>query len=532
MESETGRRPPWHCLFRWSVLLAWALFLAMPVAVVADGPPNPLVQPPPISPYGMDVLGPGWQWTFPREEATPRLDGPLRIDQADDVLKQAWAAGVRSGRVAAWWCFLEPERDQYVWQDLDIMIQLSSNYGIEPVPEILYTPYWARADAVPTTSCINNWRKNYAPDDIADWSEFIALIVRRYGSQGKNQVHYWEIWNEPDLPEFLSMKDDPGNGTVEVYARLLKAASEQIRANDPQAKVLLGGLSDIRGHHFLGDLLDLRGPLDVRDAFDIIPFHAFSDHHLKITKLTTPLQERGLSYELWVNELNNSLWHNDYDMAAREIGALFDTMWQVGVTRTFWFKSYTTKWGPGIFYNRDPLWEIRPWLPSPFYSTYRQQAFPHELPGVPLVQAPEPNLVSVPRPEFRWARPTAGTYAIAGYKLQVDDSLYRGVPYFHAPEIDVYVPAQIFLFLPLQVGGQSRRGVADPASTHTSAGPQSWPSLEQLTYTPEQELDPGRYYWRVAAVDTQGNVGPYSEPRRLIIVSGRERTYLPWLVRP
>ncbi len=505
------------------IVLALLSVFLFPAATQAEGPSNPLSQPPNTSPYGMDILGPGWQWTFPREDAYPRLNGALRIDQADEVLQKSWAAGVRTARVAAWWCFLEPEKDQYTWTDLDIMLQLASNYGIEPVPEILYTPYWARADAFKTTSCIDNWKKNYPPDDLADWQDFVRVLVQRYGSSGKNQVRYWEIWNEPDLPEFLSIMNDPGDGTIPVYADMLLAASQTIRATDPHAKVLLGGLSDIRGPKFLGKLLDLRGDRDVRTAFDIIPFHAFTAHRVKLDLLTLPLQQRNLQYELWINELNNSDWGQDWTRAGNEIDDLYQLVFDYGITHTFWFKSWTTKWGPGIFHNRDPLWEVRPFVPSPFYNTFQQQSQPYTLPAAPVLVQPAANGLAGPRPHFVWQRPQQGTYAIAGYKLQVDDSLYNGTPYFFAPELDVYVPARLVHFLPLQMGPSSRQAtVISQAGASTDVPPLLSPSFQ-----PAFDLPTGPTYWRVAAVDSAGNVGPYSSPQPLIIVPGDQQLFLP-----
>ncbi|NOZ51337.1 MAG: hypothetical protein GXP37_15035 [Chloroflexi bacterium] len=509
---------------RTALFLAIVLIALLPLPLFSQGPVNPLIQPPNASPYGMDILGPGWQWTFPRQEASPRLAGSLRIDQADEVLQKSWAAGVRSVRVAAWWCFLEPERDQYEWTDFDIMLQLASNYGIEPMPEIFYTPYWARADAFSTGTCITNWKRNYPPDDLADWSDFITQIVQRYGSSGKNQVRYWEIWNEPGLPEFLSIMNDPGDGTVPVYADMLNSASTAIRSNDPHAFVLLGGLSDIRGPKFLGKLLDLRGAHDVRNAFDIIPFHAFTAHKVKLDLLTMSLSQRNLQYELWINELNNSEWGQDWNRSDAEIDDLFQLIFDYGVTRTFWFKSYTTKWGPGIFHNHDPLWVPGPFVPSPFYDTFQRQALPETQPRAPAPGLPSLNTLAGPRPLFVWKRPQAGSFPIAGYKLQVDDSLYQGTPYFFDPEIDVWVPALFTHFLPLQIGPVSSSAAATALQMPTvSAAPVTW-----LSYQPDTDLPPGPTYWRVAAVDTAGNVGPYSAPRLLTITSGDKKLYLPY----
>jgi len=497
-------------------------------------PPNPLQQPPSKSPYGMDHLGPAWQWTFPREHAPSRLDGALRIDQADEVFRKSWEAGVRSARLAAWWCFLEPERDQYAWGDMDIMLQLLSNYGIEPIPEILYTPYWARADSPePHTSCIDNWEKNHQPDDLHDWDEFIREIVQRYGSSGKDQIRYWEIWNEPDLPEFLSSNSGGQDKTVCIYSELLNSASQEIRNLDPRARILLGGLSDINGPGFLDDLLDADCGFDVRGDFDILAFHAFTAHHLKLFFLMNVLEEHDAvdRYELWLNELNNIRWGKDYERADEELEGLFDLIFDAGITRTFWFKSWTTKWQAdwtvGIFENHDPLWEPAPFIPSPFFDSYQNQAFPDLLADPPLLIEPTAGVITASAPIFSWARPTSGTYPIAGYKLQVDDSTYQGTPYFHAPEVDVWIPSSNIHFLPFQMSAGLNTNASGPTA---ASSPSTELTIANLSYQTRQSLAPGRYFWRVAAVDTEGNVGPYSETRIIYVESGSERSYLPMIM--
>jgi hypothetical protein len=527
-------------------LLLLALLLAFTSQVLADPPPhpeeanfqqqppNPLQQPATTSAYGMDILGPAWQWTFPRESANPRLDGDMRIDQADEVFRKSWEAGVRSARLAAWWCFLEPERDQYEWEDMDIMVQLLSNYGIEPIPEILYTPYWARAAApAPQTSCIDNWQRNYRPDDMSDWEAFMGEIVRRYGPSGKNQVRYWEIWNEPDLPEFLSRESSHDEKTVCIYSRLLKAASRQVRSRDPSARILLGGLSDINGPGFLDDLLGVECGLDARDDFDILAFHAFTAHDIKVFFLNRVLEKHDAvgRYELWLNEFNNIGWGKDYDRADREIGDLFDLVFDADVTRTFWFKAWTTKWQAdwtvGIFEDRDPLWVPGPFTPSPFYDSFEREAFSHPLAGAPQLAQPGANAITAPRPTFTWARPSSGAFPIAGYKLQVDDSTYQGTPYFHAPEIDVWVTSSNTHFLPLQMSaGRS----AATARTTAPLSPPTDLAIPHSHYQTPVALSPGRYFWRVAAVDAEGNVGPYSEVRILYVSPGDKRSFLPLLL--
>jgi|GEM_PF-3260129 len=538
-------------------LIGLLLFRTLPVQ--AQTPPHPLAQPRSPSPYGMDILGPAWQWTFPREEAYPRLNGTIRIDQLDEVIGKSWGAGVRSARFATWWCFLEPEPDRYVWTDFDYAFQIASNYGIIPVPEIFFTPDWAAIGGMTGKNCIHSTVKNHPPINMEDWSDFLREMIRRYGAYGKNQVHDWEIWNEPDLWEFLYVPHDPANANVPTYAELVKRARVEIDRHDIGGRLLLGGLSDIYGPDFLRRLMALRGPLDIRQDVDIVTFHAFSNHDDKISRLKAPIE--GMGYELWITELNTWGWSETVSPA--NFAALWDKVRRYGITRSFWFKSWTTNWGPGIFVNRDPLWVPGPFVPSPLYETFRQQAFPHRLPGAPVPEWPPAHAWQAPRAKLIWHRPlTNGTFPIVGYKVQLENTFYRGQLYYHTPEVDAWVPATHLHFLPFQMRNRRLAPATTnamspltfvsplPATTHAAAQDEGLttatvtgsattaveptasavvPPLERSSYQLPVSLPSGLYYWRVAAVDSQGNVGPYSQPRPILIAAGEHRLFLPQL---
>jgi len=494
------------------IVITLATLTGPPLALAGAAPPRP------GSAYSMDMFGPAWQYYFPRLDGSPHMSAAIRRDLLDRSLRLASEAGVRWNRLTTWWCMVEPERGQWFWDDVDAAVQIGQNYGIESVMTLLYTPYWAVAGAPYAPECPNNRRKNYPPTNMADWENFVRTIARRYGANGKNAVHYWEIWNEPDLPEFLSIENDPGDGTVPVYADMLNRAARIIRAESPGAVILIGGLSDIRGSSFLDKLLRLRGELDIRNSFDIVSLHAYSNHAYKISRIQTVLDAHGLQRPLWNTELNYLGW--DYAQAQAGLAGLYQLMTACNVSRSFWFMSYTTRWGPGIF---NPIWpsnDPQPFWPSPLYPTFQALAAPFQLPGRPTAIAPK-TVSTDQRPRFEWESPTQGSYPIAGYKLSVDNDLFLGAPLFWRPEVDAWVPANALTFLPLVTGGRraEARGELTLSGNHFSPD-------TTFGYTPGTALPWGVYYWRVAAVDDRGNVGPYTEPRYLM-VRPPISTYLP-----
>src|SRR5437870_1143935 len=79
------------------------------------------------------------------------------------------------------------------------------------------------------------------PPPPARFAQFVAALAGRY-SRAPYNVHAWEFFNEPDST--YPPNHTGGFGLYgDQYAALLRAAVPGIRAIDPQARVLLGGLA-------------------------------------------------------------------------------------------------------------------------------------------------------------------------------------------------------------------------------------------------------------------------------------------------
>src|SRR5207248_98801 len=93
---------------------------------------------------------------------------------------------------------------------------------------IAHTPTWARPSTCNTSDkCV--------PANNADYGNFCGAAARHYLPMG---VHYWEVWNEPNLTAFFQPKPD-----VVKYVGMLKACYTAIKAVDPSATVVTGGTS-------------------------------------------------------------------------------------------------------------------------------------------------------------------------------------------------------------------------------------------------------------------------------------------------
>ena len=141
---------------------------------------------------------------------------------------------------------------------LDEVVALANAYHLQVVGDLTTIPWWISACASPRdisqmTLC--------GADDLADYRAEITEIVRR----ADPAIRDWEIWNEPDLGSSFS-------GTPLQYAWMLRTAHDAIKAIDPQANVLLGGISGLSGQNWLAQVFAAAGP-DAVHAFDIANIH-------------------------------------------------------------------------------------------------------------------------------------------------------------------------------------------------------------------------------------------------------------------
>ena len=171
----------------------------------------------------------------------------VEMDSVSDgsLLDLASDAGVRwVRRNGVFWNEIEAVegvRNWSVMADLESEMALLNRNGMQLVLIVRGVPEWARTDDGYVCGPI-------ARAKFTAFASFMGELVRRY-SQPPYNVRYWELGNEPDAP-FISYTSpfgcwgDPGNrfyGGTE-YGKMLKAIYPEVKAADPDAQVLVGGL--------------------------------------------------------------------------------------------------------------------------------------------------------------------------------------------------------------------------------------------------------------------------------------------------
>jgi hypothetical protein len=74
---------------------------------------------------------------------------------------------------------------------------------------------------------------DFSISDQKKWLEHVDRVVGRYG----DFVDVWEVWNEPDSPDYLF------HNSPEEYVSILKPTYTKIKQVDPDAKVMAAGLA-------------------------------------------------------------------------------------------------------------------------------------------------------------------------------------------------------------------------------------------------------------------------------------------------
>jgi polysaccharide biosynthesis protein PslG len=171
---------------------------------------------------------------------------------------------------------------------LDEVMSLAQTYGLRVVADLMTIPPWMANCAVP-----NDDPSRCATGDLAGYGSVVGQIV----SRADRVIRDWEVWNEPDTSAFF-------DGTPQQYAFMLRTAHDAIKAADPAADVLLGGISGPAGMGWLGQVLAAPGA-DAAHAFDTANIHERGDLWSLAGDLAAWrrfLAAAGYSGPLWVTE--------------------------------------------------------------------------------------------------------------------------------------------------------------------------------------------------------------------------------------
>ena len=222
----------------------------------------------------------------------PPVPSPFTIQIADlaemtgpysgTLVTRLAESGAAWARVRVDWAIIERDAPTgYSWDYHDRNLTQVASAGVKLIATIAGTPSWAGyySESDPNVT----WDEGdpcapIAPERLVDFGQSLTMIVNRYQQPPWN-IHHWELFNEPDITEPSFGQSCYGNYGG-MYADMLEVAYTAVKAADPTATVLMGGLAydwftpyGPFNRYFVDDVMASGG-----DSFvDALSLHYFPD---------------------------------------------------------------------------------------------------------------------------------------------------------------------------------------------------------------------------------------------------------------
>ncbi|MEY9893163.1 hypothetical protein ABIA35_004415 [Catenulispora sp. MAP12-49] len=182
----------------------------------------------------------------------------------------------------------------------DRVVAAANARGLKVLATLGFPPPWARRDACKDTAAC-------PPADSARYANFLKQAAARYSARG---VHYWEVWNEPNLTSWAPTPDAAD------YTKLLVTVSSAIRAADPHAFILMGGLAATHpsdGSAFITpyDFITAVAKAGGLKAIDGISYHPYPDGDPATSKTFQAISQSPTSIVAALNQVgapNMPIW--------------------------------------------------------------------------------------------------------------------------------------------------------------------------------------------------------------------------------
>lgn len=208
----------------------------------------------------------------------------------EHVLKLAKDAGFTGIKQQVEWKAVEVSPGEYVWDEVDRIVEAANRHGLEVMIGVYAAPYWMRRVQPRAESQVEirqgaaitaeQWQAQFSafhngpPANFGDFGHFLMTMASRYG----DKVQSYELWNEPNLA---------GNwdGTINAgeFVELMAVGYRGVKRGNPNAIVISGGLSP-NGVFDLNTALDDVAFLEamyqyrdgmIRDYYDVLGLHTY-----------------------------------------------------------------------------------------------------------------------------------------------------------------------------------------------------------------------------------------------------------------
>jgi hypothetical protein len=221
---------------------------------------------------------------------------------SDNVITALDQSGVGWVRANIYWGWIERQRGAINWQPIDAALdRLAAAHVTAMVTINGPVPCWASGGPKGCSDA------HMVAPPVSEWVSFVKTVVTRY----KQRVHYWEIWNEPDLVPAIN-EPDPAKRLQEYRNNILIPGAQAVHSVDPTAKVIGPTFAGIPGGH-TGMGPDLHRALvtvlspPASSLIDIVSFHSYfpEDINAKAIEVRNAMREVGMPDDkpIWITEI-------------------------------------------------------------------------------------------------------------------------------------------------------------------------------------------------------------------------------------
>jgi concanavalin A-like lectin/glucanase superfamily protein len=179
-------------------------------------------------------------------------ESPLTFDRIHDTgatiahIELSWERVAPGGsREPADFRPADPADPAYDWRRVDKQVKLAVAHGLQPFLTVISAPLWAQADEPHPTQLgpypIGSWKPRAAM-----LASFARAAATRYSGSfaGLPRVRFWEVWNEPNLSQYLSPQLENGQVvSADAYRELVNAFANAVHAVHSDNVVAAGSLS-------------------------------------------------------------------------------------------------------------------------------------------------------------------------------------------------------------------------------------------------------------------------------------------------
>jgi len=232
----------------------------------------------------------------------PEIARPFGLSMVSAYEPASWPyleeLGIKDVRTDLHWHLIEPKPNQYHWNDVDALLRGFGQRQINLYGVINIIPNWAKS-----------WDQVFN-----QLKTFTTAMAERYKPEGvfpqqercdHCAIQYWEVFNESNFPGHGWL----GRGVkaevfVDEYVMALATVNQALHALDPQAVIILTGLSNtgLSATEFLERVYQL----GAKNCFDIIAYHPYG----QIDQLSAVK----LQFEAVVKKYNDQkpIWFNEF----------------------------------------------------------------------------------------------------------------------------------------------------------------------------------------------------------------------------